>query len=235
MAIQAKLYLDDKEINVIACNFSYKQETDHTGRPTNKPRYMGMEMVVEVRKDVDFMELTIAPDMKKQLEIHFIPIHLTSKIRKIKLIDSHFVRNTVNYAADGITPITETLFITSAGVKDTNSETEYSATWRTTFADNTPVTVREEHVEPEMIESYYEDKQGNRIPENKVKIGDEIYLVLKTKNAIGKSIKIDLCDNIRDFEYNGSVLEDDILEGISITSEIQRIALKVVRQQKTES
>lgn len=100
------------------------------------------------------------------------------------------------------------------------------------FIASAPITERDDS-EPEMLESYYEDKKGNRIPDHKIKIGTEVYLVIKTKNAIGKSISIDLADNSRDFEYNGEVLENDILEGITIKSDMQRVSLKVVPQQKT--
>lgn len=46
---------------------------------------------------------------------------------------------------------------------------------------------------PNISEVYYTDLQGNRIEE--IFLGEEVYLVLKTKNMIGKPIDINLSDN----------------------------------------
>lgn len=84
--------------------------------------------------------------------------------------------------------------------------------------------------EPEVIAKYYTDLEGNRIEETI--IGEEVYLVLGTKNMIGKTVDIDLSDNTKDFEYEGQVLEDDILANLTINGNIQQEKLKVIPQQK---
>lgn len=84
--------------------------------------------------------------------------------------------------------------------------------------------------EPEVIAKYYTDLEGNRIEETI--IGEEVYLVLETKNMIGKTVDIDLSDNTKDFEYEGQVLEDDILVNLTINGNIQQEKLKVIPQQK---
>ena len=84
--------------------------------------------------------------------------------------------------------------------------------------------------EPEVIAKYYTDLEGNRIEETI--IGEEVYLVLGTKNMIGKTVDIDLSDNTKDFEYEGQVLEDDILANLTINGNIQQKKLKVIPQQK---
>lgn len=83
---------------------------------------------------------------------------------------------------------------------------------------------------PEVIAKYYTDLEGNRIEETI--IGEEVYLVLETKNMIGKTVDIDLSDNTKDFEYEGQVLEDDILANLTINGNIQQEKLKVIPQQK---
>lgn len=54
---------------------------------------------------------------------------------------------------------------------------------------------------PQMTETYYEDKGGNRLASNDVKIGDEVVFVLKTLDGIGETVTIDFDDNNKDFEY----------------------------------
>ena len=84
--------------------------------------------------------------------------------------------------------------------------------------------------EPEVIAKYYTDLEGNRIEETI--IGEEVYLVLGTKNMIGKTVDIDLSDNTKDFEYKGHILKDDILGNLIINEDLQQEKLKVVKPQK---
>ncbi|MBX2809240.1 MAG: hypothetical protein KTR20_11475 [Cellvibrionaceae bacterium] len=97
------------------------------------------------------------------------------------------------------------------------------------FYTQTP-SQEEESNPPQIIEAYYEYSDGSPIPDNTVKIGDEVNWVLKTKNAIGKSIAIDFDDNTKDFEYNGLPIFEDILRGIVITSDVQKLRLKIIKQ-----
>ncbi|GIZ16030.1 hypothetical protein [Capnocytophaga catalasegens] len=84
--------------------------------------------------------------------------------------------------------------------------------------------------EPEVIAKYYTDLEGNKIEE--ATIGQELYLVLETKNMIGRTVDIDLSNNERDFEYKGQVLKDDILGNLTINEDIQQEKLKIVKPQK---
>lgn len=81
---------------------------------------------------------------------------------------------------------------------------------------------------PQIIEAYYENKDGSPIPENKVQIGDEVNWVVKTKNAIGKSITVDFASNTKDFEYNGVPISGDVLRGLVIVSDVQKLPLKII-------
>ncbi|QWX84222.1 hypothetical protein H0I23_00805 [Cellulophaga sp. HaHaR_3_176] len=92
----------------------------------------------------------------------------------------------------------------------------------------------EETGAPEIIETYYEDTDRNRIPDNKIRIGQEVNLIIRTRNAIGELVSIDLADNCRDFEFNGELLENDILEDIVIRSNTQQVGLKIVKEQHEE-
>ncbi|WP_438710515.1 type VI secretion system tube protein TssD [Aquimarina muelleri] len=84
--------------------------------------------------------------------------------------------------------------------------------------------------EPEITESYYEDLQGNTIPQRKLKAGDEIYYILKTTNATGKEATIDLANNALDYEYNGAILQGDLLT-VTVTADTMRLSLKAITQQ----
>ena len=83
---------------------------------------------------------------------------------------------------------------------------------------------------PKIKKTYYTDLNGDII--EKGDIGQEVYLVLETKNMIGKTVDIDLSDNTKDFEYKGHILKDDILGNLIINEDLQQEKLKVVKPQK---
>ena len=83
---------------------------------------------------------------------------------------------------------------------------------------------------PKIKKTYYTDLNGDII--EKGDIGQEVYLVLETKNMIGKTVDIDLSDNTKDFEYKGHILKDDILGNLTINEDLQQEKLKVVKPQK---
>ncbi|WP_299223082.1 type VI secretion system tube protein TssD [uncultured Aquimarina sp.] len=230
MAIQAKFYIDDVEINVLESSFSFKQNSDNTGRPTSKPIYVGLYLVVETRKDFNFMELTINPDRSKQLELHYLSANFSGKTRKIKFVDSHFVQHTTQYSSDGVTPMTETLFIRSGGVIDSNSGSEYSSHWRTTFPSSVPVTtVNEEQEEKKVIDYYITDLNNKRI--DKILAGDKILLNIHSRNMIDELFTIKLSNQTIDFKYNGEVLIDDTLSNYKIGSNQEKIELEAIKQE----
>jgi len=81
-----------------------------------------------------------------------------------------------------------------------------------------------------IIDCYYTDLEGNENTE--LNIGDEVYLVLQTENMVGEIIDVDLANHAKDFEYNGAVLENDILEDLKITTEQQKVKLTIVPPQE---
>ncbi|MCJ8290186.1 MAG: hypothetical protein HRT58_11030 [Crocinitomicaceae bacterium] len=85
-----------------------------------------------------------------------------------------------------------------------------------------------ENTSPRINETYYEDADGNKIRE--LKIGTDVYLVIKSENISGKTVNIDLSDKKNDFIYKGEHLENDILKDLTITSDIQKEKLTVVAQ-----
>ncbi|PIE87453.1 MAG: hypothetical protein CSA01_00520, partial [Bacteroidetes bacterium] len=81
--------------------------------------------------------------------------------------------------------MSETLYITAAGVEDTHSAGVYSAKWRKTFGDEAiEPTVLDNS--PEFVRYFITDLENNEI--DNYKTGDRIKLNIETKNTIGKTI-----------------------------------------------
>jgi len=81
---------------------------------------------------------------------------------------------------------------------------------------------------PQIMECYFTDLEG-RLLEQPV-VGDDIVFVFRTKNLIGKTVDIDLEDNLVDFEYQGEKLQDDTLRGYEVKTGTEKIALHVIPQ-----
>ena len=231
MSVKAIIIIDEKEINVLEFSFGFDRGADSTGRPNQKALFLGLELQIESRKDVNLLDWSIDPSLSKQLELLIYPVTLGGKTRKINFIDCHLLNWNNNFSSTSDDPLAETLHISSAGIKDSNSSLEYSSYWRTTMPNqDIEETELEEQVAPEILEMYYTDLENNTIPENNLKRGKEVFLVLKTKNASGKELTIDLDNNKLDFEYNGEVLTEDLLM-VSITADTMKLRLKTIAEQ----
>lgn len=79
---------------------------------------------------------------------------------------------------------------------------------------------------PEILECYFTDVDGSLIEQPQV--GEEVLFVFRTKNMIGKTVDIDLEDNLSDFEYQGEMLADDTLRNYQVNSGTEKIPLRVM-------
>ena len=236
MAFQAKLFVNGEERNVLDSVFLYKQLIDSNGRPKTSVQGGQIHFVLESTKNDElFYDWMFSNNTMYKGYIRFYKRDGLSKLFDFEFANCHCVYLEEKFNAEGNDPLKMELTL-SPGIQRVRGQI-FEKLWNPSnpFTNAAPITERETKKDPEMLESYYEDKKGNRIPDNKIKVGDELYLVIKSKNANGKLVSISLADNIRDFEYNGEVLENDLLEGIVIKADIQRVALKVVPQQTTTS
>ena len=80
---------------------------------------------------------------------------------------------------------------------------------------------------PDIVEVYFTNLEGNKID-----LGEdeqEIYLVIEGENLVGEQIDIDLADKKLYFEYNGSILENDLLKNYTFKNDNkEQIKLKVI-------
>jgi len=143
--VKAKLIIDGKEINVLWFTFGFNQGADYSGKPSQRPVFVGLKLIIETRKDLNLAEWSFAPNQKKQIELHIYPIIMGGKTRKLYFYDCHLVGWKNDFSSTGSNPMSETLEITCAGVEDSTSAGVYSAYWRETFKDdNVESTVLEE-------------------------------------------------------------------------------------------
>ncbi len=231
MSVKAKLIIDEKEINVLWFTFGFNQGVDVTGRPSQKSVFVGLKLIIETRKDLNLADWSFAPNETKQLELHIYPVIMGGKTRKLYFYDCHLVNWINDFSSTDNQPMSETLNITAAGVKDSNSCTEYSAYWRTTFPQpEVEPTVIEQREEPKLLNYHIEDLNNNIITKDKIKENQEIYLVINSINTEGEITDIDLENKAIDFEYNQKWMKDDIIRDVVLNETFTKIKLKAVKQ-----
>jgi len=143
--VKAKLIIDGKEINVLWFTFGFNQGADYSGKPSQRPVFVGLKLIIETRKDLILRNGLLLQTKKKQIELHIYPIIMGGKTRKLYFYDCHLVGWKNDFSSTGSNPMSETLEITCAGVEDSTSAGVYSAYWRETFKDdNVESTVLEE-------------------------------------------------------------------------------------------
>ena len=84
--------------------------------------------------------------------------------------------------------------------------------------------------EPNFIGYHFENEENQKIAQEKISPNQKVTLVIKTQQAEGKSIQINLNDSRLDFIHNNKVLENDILKGIKVTGAETRVALTTIKE-----
>ncbi len=154
MSVKAKIIIDEQEINVFSFSFGFNQGADVTGRPSQKPRFLGLQLVIETRKDLNLADWSFTSNQTKQLELHIYPVIMGGKTRKMYFYDCHLLHWDNHFSSTGNEPMSEILHISAAGVKGSNSTAEYSAYWRTTYPQQTvePTTIQESQEEEQEVD-----------------------------------------------------------------------------------
>ncbi|MDC1162544.1 type VI secretion system tube protein TssD [Tenacibaculum sp.] len=229
--VKAKLIIDRKEINVLWFTFGFNQGADYSGRPSQRPIFVGLKLIIEIRKDLNLAEWSFSPNQTKQIELHIYPVILGGRTRKLYFYDCHLVNWKNAFSSTGSNPMSETLEITCAGVEDSTSEAVYSSYWRETFPhQEVEPTTLDSNNEKEFTRYYLTDQDGNEIDDYET--DDIITLNIETKNRSGDYVTVNLNDVEHDFEHNGSIIENDTLRNILISNDLEQVELKVIDQQE---
>lgn len=106
-----------KKVNVLNCNFSLKQETDATGRPSSITRGGKFNLTVEATGDTTFFEWMTNNFEKKSGTITFFKKDENAKLVEAKFTDGYLVAYTNNFDATGDNPMTETFTISARSIE----------------------------------------------------------------------------------------------------------------------
>ncbi|MGY3793345.1 type VI secretion system tube protein TssD [uncultured Aquimarina sp.] len=105
MSFLAKLDLDGEEINILDCSFSFRQDTDYTGRPCAKPQGGQVSLLIESTASADFLDWTISPTITKNCKITFFRRDNMSSLKNVEVKDAYCIEYTEHFNAESAKPL----------------------------------------------------------------------------------------------------------------------------------
>lgn len=233
MSIKITLFVDDLEFNVLDFFFGFFQNSDYTGRPTNKPNAYPFKFTIEASRDTTFYEWAIHPTMqKRRVKIVFSPINGMSKSTTIELLDVYCLFCKYDFIATGNQPFVVNFYLSPATIIRDGIVLmkRYWAVTDPAMLNQKQTLVGEDKQEEKKIIDYYiTDLNNKRV--DKILAGDKILLNIHSKNMIDELFTIKLTNQTIDFKYNGDVLVDDTLSDYKISSNQEKIELEAIKQE----
>ncbi len=229
---KAKLFIFDKDYNVLEFDTDINQKDDGTGLPITRTHGGKLNITMPSPKDIsEFFTVAVS---SRQMVSGYLRLFERDGLHKHKdweFANAYVLQYQESFNARDHKPMTCHLVI-SPGILRVNGLI-YENEWNPSNpfkTQATPTTVKKETQEPVALEGYYTTLSGELIPNDELQIGTEVFYVLKTQNAVGQYIDLDFTDEKNDFKYNGKLLVNDILEDFKITADTQKIKLQVIRQ-----
>ncbi len=232
------LAINGVKLNVVHFTNGIYTDADATGRPWGKPKGGIFSVVIPMTKDNSGITRAALHDtLKVDGNITFYQWDFGKVFSKLEFANAHIIHYSEHYDhQSNEAPIIQLTF--SPGIQRLNNDTIFEKPWNPNnpFKDvQTPTpTVKEviKKKEPSINSMYFADATGNIIPNNELKSGAIINLIVKTSGAIGEIVDINLDDNSNDFKYKGEALTNDILENLTIESDTQKVELEILSQKK---
>ena len=113
MSFKAKLNVGGKDVNVLSCNYSLKQETDATGRPSSITRGGKINLIVESTGDTTFFEWMTNNFERKDGTITFVKRDSDATMKQLKFTEAYVVDYKENFDATGDNPVTESFTLSA--------------------------------------------------------------------------------------------------------------------------
>ncbi|WP_375563453.1 type VI secretion system tube protein TssD (plasmid) [Bernardetia sp. OM2101] len=227
MSSVSKLYVEDKEITILDFKFRFTRSTDEHGKPMGKPRGTIFEITFETTADQSFMEWSVSTDMMKNVKIVVSPVTATSKSRIIELYDVCCVFFKNNFNAQNGEPMTTLIHLTPAIMIDDGYKVLDHYWKKTDLSADSPVTTVEPEKQKQLISAHFEDENRKKIEQEEID-NQTVFLVLITKDTVGKPISINVDNENHYFKYNGKLLEDGLIENLTVTADTMRLELEAI-------
>lgn len=231
-SFKAKLLINEEERTILNVAQSFDQISDITGRPDGKP--YGESLYISLESTIDdsfFYHHMFDHSEMISGEIIFYKRDGFSILYKIEFANAYILGLEENFEAHDDAPLHFNIKIGWGIIKINGIVHEEDWNPDNPFESGGEVTTIE-NLEPDIISLRYLDTEGNEIDEL---YEDKLFLEIVTENCIGKLVDVDLSDDEFDFSYNGVYLENDLLEDLEITADVQKVELEIYGEDDEET
>ena len=126
MSFLAKLELDGEELTILDCSFTFRQDTDYTGRPCAKPQGGQVSLLIESTAKTDFLDWTISPTNTKNCKVTFFRRDNMSSLKTVEITDAFCIEYTEHFNSNAAQPLQIHLILSAReisikGTKFTNN------------------------------------------------------------------------------------------------------------------
>ncbi|RBL92748.1 MULTISPECIES: type VI secretion system tube protein TssD [Chitinophaga] len=105
MSFKATMLLEGEEMNVLECHFTFSQPTDHSGKPSHKPRGGTVIIIIESNGSTRLFDWMISNTSTKSGVITFLRRDALSRMKELRFSDAYCVRYTEYFNASGAHPM----------------------------------------------------------------------------------------------------------------------------------
>jgi hypothetical protein len=238
--IQAKLFIIGQEIELLWTDMNYYRNIKVNGKPATDILGGLITLCFATTKDTDLVLRWLTKeseddtweevDKMEEGKVCFYDNGFDYPPTKTyKFSDAHLVYFKETFNTLGEEPL-QTILTISPAIQ--NYSVDFLKRWNVSWVPPSeriaykPIEVERD----EVIDCYLTDLENNET--SNVSFEQEVYLVVKTKNMIGKIKDIDLKNLKHTFEYNGELLENNTLKSFNIEADLQKVKLKVIKPQK---
>lgn len=105
MSFKATLFVDDKELRVLFCEYTISQKTDHKQKPSARPKGGKVTVRVESTEDNFIFDWAASETQVKSGKITFYRRDAMSKMKELAFTDAYCTLLTERFHADGEVPM----------------------------------------------------------------------------------------------------------------------------------
>ncbi len=226
MSFLAKLFLDNTERQILNADILVRQTTDWLGRPDSMPQGGLINVKIASTYETMFWEWMVSPTMMKEGYIRFYKHDGMSKLFDLEFWDCYCVDYYEFFDDSSNEPLELNLTFSPGIIRIKN--VVFEKNWKQTNINLVHNKAQSQDTEESIDDFYVVDENNNRI--ETIDCVQNIELVIKTSDKVGKQITIDLNNAKYNFKYNGKLLKNDVFENYTIKKNIDRIPLEVVME-----
>ncbi len=238
----AKLFILDKEIELLWVDMNYYRETSRNGKPD--PEVIGGLITVCFPTD-NYTDQILRWMTKKNEDNTWNEVDKMENgkvcfyddgfdyppTKTYKFDDAHLIYFQEIFYTDGSLPM-RTIITISPAIQDYGEL--YVKRWNENYIPPEEQTPYQpvENLDKKITDFYYTDKDNKK--DTKLTYGEKAYLIIESRNMIGEIVDLKLSNKVIDFIYEDKRIKNDTIEGYKIKSNTDKIPVYVISEDNEE-